>query len=162
MIFLHFCLFYFSGVVVFSFFFVARTSIIFKDLVDGFLIVINLLKERFQIGKLHLRFSREIENSFTNDRIQTRASDRDLKYVAATMQFDFEWNFYAIDSAIVVVEHFLIHSGDGGGFFRDEMSLRVKENIALQSCGRCEFDLKCVAPANLRVTDERKTDFVLF
>ena len=57
-------------------------------------------------------------------------------------------------AAVVVVEDFLVDAADRGGFFDDQMRLRIEEYFALQARGRGDFDLQRVFAADLRVADE--------
>src|ERR1700684_64973 len=149
----------FAGLVVFGFFLIARTGVVLLDFVDRFLIVVDFLKERFEVGQLDLRFFGEVKNAFADGGVNGRLRHSYLIDVRTAMQFDLVRKFQRAGGAIVIVINLLLDPADRRGFFYDQMRLRIEKHIALQSGRRGHFDLQRVFPPNLRVANERDAKF---
>src|SRR5277367_6959499 len=78
------------------------------------------------------------------------------------MELDLVGELDAIDGAVIVVENFLVETGNGSGFLDEEMGLRVEEEFAADVCGRGEFELESVFAADLGVADKGDGELALF
>ena len=129
-------------------------ALIFANFVSGFLIVVDFLKEGFQIRQFDLGFYGKVEGAFADGFVDGGAGDVDGVGVGAAMEFDFVGELDAIDGAVVVVENFLVEAGDGCGFLDEQMGLRIEEEFAADVGSGGEFELESVSAADLSVADE--------
>src|SRR5262249_6054748 len=78
----------FACLVVFGFLFVAGAGVVFLELVDRLLVVVDFFEQRFEVGELNLGFLGEIENTLADGGIDGRSRHSDLIRFGTAMQLD--------------------------------------------------------------------------
>src|SRR5215472_3255482 len=126
-------LLHFSVSVVFGFVFRLRARVVLLDLVDGLLVVVNLFEKSLEIRQLDLQLDREVKNALADGAIDNGASQSNVVFRSAAMQFDLARKLHAFYRPVVVVQELLGNATDRGGFFHDEVGLGIEEHLAFHA-----------------------------
>src|SRR5205085_843575 len=154
-------LLHFSLSVVFRFFLRFGTGVVFFDLVDGFLVVVNFFEEGLEVGQFDLGLDREIENALANGAVDGCARESDVVLCAAAFDLNPVGKFDTSHCSVVVVKDLFFDTANGRGFLHDQMSLPVEEHMALHTGGASYFKFQGLLAANLRDTHNRQRHFFL-
>src|SRR5262249_12107876 len=144
----------------FCFFFGASAGVVFLDFVDGLLILVDFLEERLQVRQMYLRLNREIKDSFTDRAIDDGSRDGDVVRSVTAMKLHSAGDLHSIFRLVVGVENLLIHTADDSGFLEQQVALRIKEELLLDSRGRREFEPQRVLTVDLRMTNKSNGNLV--
>ena len=149
-------LLHFSRAVVFGFFFRFGARVVFLELVDRFLVVVDFLEQSLEVRQLDLGLDREIEDALANGGVDDGARHGYVVFCSPAVEFDPVRDLHAIDGAIIVVKNFFVHASDGSSFFHDQVCLRIEEHAAFHASGAGQLDLQSIFAVNLRVAHKRQ------
>src|SRR2546422_5007436 len=137
-----------------------RPRVVLFELVEGLLVVVNFLEQRFQVRQFHLRLDRKIKYALAHRSVNCRERNFDVVFVTPPVQLDLVRQLHAIHGAVIVIKDFFLHAADGRGLLRDQVRLYIKEYLPLHATRRRHFKLQRVPSAHLRVPHQRQRDFV--
>ena len=154
-------LLHFSFAVVFGFFFRFRTRVVFLDLVDSLLVIVNFFEKSLEVWQFDLRLDREIENALADRAIDHGARQSNVVFCSATVEFDLARKLDAFHRPVVLVKKRFLSATDRGGFFHDEVGLGIEEHLAFHPGSARNFNFQGVFAANLHVAHKLERHLLL-
>ena len=152
-------LLYFAVALELGLFLRARSRVVFLELVDGLLVVVDLFEQGLQVRQLNLRLFWKIEDALADGSIDRRACHADVVFVTPPLQLDLVWQLHTRDRSVVVIRDLFVHTTDRRCLLHDQVSLRIEENLPLHPGGCGYLCLQRIPSAYLRVPHKRQRDF---